>query len=622
MCGIYGIVNYKKNGYTTTDLKKMGDVLKNRGPDDRGQYEDDMVILGHNRLSILDLSPMGHQPMSNLSQDIWITFNGEIYNYQELKKQLSKKYTFKSSSDTEVVIYAYQEYGEKAWTLFEGMFAFGLWDKRNNKFFLVRDHYGIKPLYYSYLNGSLIFASQLKAILETNKFPRNYNKQSVSNYFSYFYVPGPETIIDQINQVEPAQSICFKDNNLQFTKYYNPSFQAIEKNNEEEIIYKTPIQLSKAVEKSLVSDVPVGLLLSGGMDSNSILCEMSKLVSYKIKSYTLGVKDKSHDEGIFAKSSAKYWKTEHYLKDLDVSNIESQLNTIVEAVDCLNANPGILMMLQYFQLASTKSKVVLIGSGADELLAGYKTYVADIYYKWAKIIPAKFLKGISKAVAYLPVKHTKYSFDYVAKKFFEGIMFDPIKAHYWWRTIFTDDEKKKLLNINYFQNVNLDSSYKYREIMNAINASFEDKAMYADFNLFLIDNALVLADHLSMHYSLEARPPFLYQRLVEFFQNIPYSLKLKNKQTKYILRKAYKSLLDPKTIGRKKLGVVAPLGLLINNEWKEYTKAVLAKAHKLNFINQNYIDELLEEHVKFKKDNGFKIWTIICLIKWHERYME
>lgn len=624
MCGIYGIYNYKANKFSLTDLSRMGEVLHNRGPDDTGHYVHDRVMLGHNRLSIIDLSPNGRQPMSNEDGTIWITANGEIYNFKELRKDLKEPHVFKSKTDTEVIIHAYEEMGESLWKKLEGMFAFALWDSGKQVFYLVRDHYGIKPLFYSEHNNSLIFSSQIKGIISLKSFDVYYNYQALSNYFSYFYVPGPETLVKDVAQLQAGCFLKIAGGRARVTQFNKLAFNVNNDLDEARLIKEIPERIKESVRKSAVSDVPIGLLLSGGMDSNILLAEMTTVYPEKIKSFTLGVKERSYDEGQFAREIAEQLGSVHFEEFFNYGEFDEQVTDIVTAVDCLNANPGLMMTSQYLKLASKHVKVAIAGSGGDELFAGYSTYKADMYLPCLQIVPYTVRKMLLKVANYYPVSYTKYSFDYVLKKFLEGSLYNREKAHYWWRTIFVDDEKQHLLNTEIIngENIQIDASYKYIERFKEIDEGFENKALYADFNLFLSDNALMLLDHLSMHFSLEVRPPLLHQEFVKYAFTIPYRYKVKSNISKYILREAYRNRLNKDVITRKKLGVVAPLGLMFKNDLKPYVQERLSndRLKDLPMINKDYVQTVLKNHFDGRQDNGFKIWSLICLAKWNDLF--
>jgi asparagine synthase (glutamine-hydrolysing) len=623
MCGIYGVFDYKNAQLGLDDLEAMGDSIRMRGPDDKGIYQDEKVLLGHNRLSIIDLTKNGRQPLSNEDKTVWISFNGEIYNYLNLKSQLSQRHSFCSKTDSEVIIHAFEEMGESLWEKLEGMFAFALWDQKNKTFYLVRDHFGIKPLFYTYHKGSLVFASQIKAILSLKSFPVEYNFQGLANYFTYFYIPGPETLVKNIQHIPPGHFLKLSNNKISIHKYHQLKFNINKDFNykqlQEDII---PSHIGRCIRSSMISDVPIGLLLSGGIDSNILLSEMVKYYDQTIHTFTLSFVEPSYNEGHIANISAELFKTSHHSEKFCYENFDSQLTDIILGLDCLNANPGLIMIYQFFKLASRHSKVVLMGNGGDELFAGYETYRANRYLKIFQALPEFIRMGLLKASDLVPTSYDKYSTSYIFKRFIEGSFWEAKKAHAYWRSIFTEEEKKQLLDVDYYKGdiIQMDASYKYLEKFNEVEGSFQDKALYADFKLFLGDNGLIMADHLSMHFSLEVRPPLLDQNFVKFAFSIPFKYKFNNGKSKTLLRKAYKDKLPKQVLKMKKHGTVCPMGAMFRSGLRNYVDHELGKSflNKFAFINGAYIQKIKDDHFSGRQDNGFKIWSLLCLGKWHD----
>jgi len=626
MCGIYGFVNFSGLPFARSTLGKMGASLERRGPDGQGEYFSDVAALGHNRLAVIDLSNAGHQPMTNEDGSVWITFNGVIYNHRELRAELEQKHDFKSNSDTEVIIHGYEEYGEDLWRRLHGMFAFALWDENQRLVYLVRDQFSIKPLFYSLNNGTLIFASQIKGITSIPEFEIAYSPQGIGNFLSYFYVPGPETALENINQLEAGHYLKFSSNGEKIVRYHQIAVDPQPHFDEPALIRDIPLRLADAVKKSLVSDVPVGLLLSGGIDSSALLTEMVKETGEPVRTFTLGFGDDagSYDESKFASEMSDQYGCESHQTTFTSETFADQIGDIVTACDSFNANPGLHAIYEYMKLAGENSKVVFMGSGADEMFAGYSTYKANKYLPIVQKLPVALRKLFLSVARGLPVGYEKYSWDYLAKKFFEGSVYPPEVAHYWWRTIFTHDEKSGLLDEDWVSTMEhgLDSSYKYLQQFEAVDGSFEDRALYADFRLFLEDNALLAADHLAMHFSLETRSPFLHQEFVEFAFQIPYQYKLKGGTTKYILRKAFAQSLPESTVKRKKLGVVAPLGQLFRYQLKEFVMDTLSGVNisSIPFLRPAAVEQVLGDHFSGRADNGYKIWCLIYLVTWDAQF--
>ena len=626
MCGIYGILDYKNANLELRDLEKMGEAIKMRGPDDTGYYQDEKILLGHNRLSIIDLTRNGRQPLSNEDGSIWISFNGEIYNYLDIKSKLRQKHKFLSETDSEVIIHAYEEFGESLWERLEGMFALALWDIKKGFFYLVRDHFGIKPIFYTYSNHSFAFASQIKAILSLKNFKIEYDHQSLANYLSYFYIPGPETLIKNVHHLSPGHYIKYSNNSFDICQYYRLTTDLNWNFKENQLREAIPALIGDCVKSSMVSDVPIGLLLSGGMDSNILLSEMTRHYSQPIQTFTLKFDEPSYDEGSFAKMSSDKFKTVHYSETFNCENFDFMLSDIVSGMDCLNANPGLIMVYQFLRLASKNCKVALMGNGGDELFAGYATYNANNYLKFLKKFPEFLRRGLLGVTEFIPVNYNKYSTSYILKKFIEGSFFGPEKAHFYWRSIFNEYEKKLLMDPSIYsqEKIEMDASYKYLEKFNEAEGSFNDKALYADFKLFLGENGLIMADHLSMHFSMEVRPPLLVQKFVEFVFSIPFELKYFKGKSKSLLREAYKGRLPQKILNMKKHGTVCPLGLMFKTSLKSYVEEELGNSfsEKLPFFNSVYIKKIKDDHFLGKNDNGFKIWSLLCLGKWHQVFYD
>jgi len=563
--------------------------------------------------------------MSNAGGSVWVTFNGAIYNHLELRRDLEPKYRFASNSDTEVLIHGYEEYGEDLWPKLQGMFAFALWDKRQERFFLVRDHFGIKPLYYALHNDRLIFASQIKGILAAPDFDVAYDPEGISNFFSHFFVPGPETGVQHIRLLEGGYYLRFDRQGADVHQYYrlhpNPDYSLTQ----DDLMQQLPMAASEAIRKSQISDVPVGVLLSSGIDSSILFKEMESAGGPPLNTYTLGFEDgSSYDESADVGDITKNTNSRNHVSKFSTNDFENQVRDVVSACDSFNANPGLLAIYQYMRVAGSHGKVAMVGSGPDELFAGYKTYLANQYHRSIQLVPRAVRTMMLKATRGLPVGYGKYSWDYLLRKFLEGSLHGAEKAHYWWRTIFTDAEKQRLFTDDFIAALDhdVDSSYKYLERFSEVEGSFDDRALYGDFKLFLGDNALVAADHLAMHFSLETRPPFLHQEFVEFAMRIPFHFKLRGRETKHILRQAFADKLPPQTAKRQKQGVVAPMGELFRGPLKEYAGDTINSdvMSGLPFFRPGALGEVVDDHMAGRSDNGFKIWCLIYLAEWHRQF--
>jgi asparagine synthase (glutamine-hydrolysing) len=620
MCGVAGIVEFGGAPVDAARVVRMTRLLAHRGPDDEGFYFDGMAGLGHRRLAIVDLSAAGHQPMSNETGTVWVTFNGEIYNFRDLRAELvARGHAFASKTDTEVIVHAYEEWGDECWKRFDGFFAVVLWDARRRELRLVRDAFGIKPLFYWFDGNSAVVGSELKALLGSGRVPQEENVQALSDYLTYFYVPGPQTILRDVWQVPPAHVLVLSSGSSKLRRFWRltpqPPLEASEASVAEQLRHECRV----AVESALESDVPIGLLLSGGLDSNIILRELVDLGRERVQAITVGFREKSYDESHVAR---------RVLGDLGLTGdcvyveeepVETIFDRMVYHVDALNAN---LPEYYIFRAAASRVKVALAGMGNDELFAGYSTYRADRLRELYRLLPAPVRRLLRAAATRLPPSGRKYGLDYVARKFTEGAEHDAYEAHYWWRTIFTTADKRRLLNGDVTAGIELDAFPAYRRAYDDLNgAAPADRILYADLQMFCIENANMLMDHMSMAFSVEVRPPFLSKRFVEFAFRIPYRMKLRGSTTKYVLRSAYEQRLPRYVTAMKKSGLVSPLAQLIRGPLRALTTAAFDGARRHPAFNQAVLEGLLAEHLAGHKDHGIPLYVILNYLRWHDRFI-
>lgn len=628
MCGIAGIYLEDKGRLVDNSmLQEMCSVLGHRGPDDTGYFLDKNMGLGMRRLSIIDLA-QGHQPIHNEDKTLQVVFNGEIYNYLELRAELIKKgHAFYTNSDTEVIAHLYEEKKEYFLNDLNGMFALAVLDLRQRQLFIARDRLGIKPLYYYRKNGVFVFASEVKAILTLPCLRKEIDECSLYNFFSLNYVPGPSTMFKDIKQLLPGYYAIVKDKTLEIKQYWDINPGSYSRLKEDDILERLDYLLKDSVNKMLKSDVPLGAFLSGGLDSSSLVSLIRDTRDEPFKTFSVGFDEESYDESYFARFISKRFHTQHYEITCKPSDLIEYLPKITWHADNLLADQSMLPLYLLSKLASEQVKVCISGDGGDELFMGYPTYLADAYLKFYQRVPV-FIRGkiIKNMVNSFPVSTNKLSFEYKAKKFIEGSEFEPLKAHYWWRTIFNDHDKESLLSgnvLNALDRMDSYSSYlRYYNNYPGKNNDLRGKFLYADLKLWLADNNLNRVDAMSMANSLEVRVPFLEHNLVEFLMSISPDLKMKNLALKYLLKKVMKDRLPNEIIYRKKSGWHIPLAKWFKVELKDYASDYIrsSKAMKSGLLNSIFIGKLLDEHIDNKRNNAFKIWGLLVFSHWYNNF--
>ncbi|MHA1677505.1 MAG: asparagine synthase (glutamine-hydrolyzing) [Promethearchaeota archaeon] len=598
MCGIIGF-----NWFDASLIKNMMESLKYRGPDDEGYYLDRNVSLSHRRLSIIDLSKKGKQPMKY--KDLIITYNGEIYNFKEIKKQLLKKgHIFKSKSDTEVILHAYDEWGENCVNKFNGMWAFCIYDKKKKILFLSRDRFGIKPLYYYFNKNKFIFASELKAIRK-HKLNFKINIRALNFYFYQKYIGKDLTIFENCYKLRPSENLVFDLNKhtIKKNKYYNLKKEIDKCKN---INIKKRLKLiqqliSDSVKKRLIADVPVGSFLSGGIDSSLISAIIAK-ENKNFNTFSIGFKDKSYNELKYSKIVSRYIKTDHYYKYLNTN--EGLIKYIIKNMDEPFGDPSILPTYLLSKLTREKVTVSLSGDGGDEVFGGYDTYKG---YKIAKFFP-KFLFKISKCfINLLPPSDKKLSLTFKMKKFASDLNLNIIKRHLNWLATFPDKSRCKLLKDNFIQS---------NEFLSCNNKNNLLSIQINDINNYLSEDILKKVDVASMLNSLEVRVPFLDHRLVPLVLSLPEKYKIRNLETKWLLKKIAVPFLPKKIIYRQKRGFTVPISKWIKQNFLIREFLSNQKYYKHNFLNYNYVSHLFNEHINNKADNSRQLWLVFVFNYW------
>jgi len=633
MCGIVGFLTRRRSAIPDEGcLREMRDSLAHRGPDDHGEYVRPMgvmgpfVYLGHRRLSIIDLSS-GHQPLSTEDEKIWVVFNGEIYNFQELKVDLEARgYRFRTRSDTEVVAYAYEAFGEDCFTRFNGMFAVGIWDEMKHRLILARDRLGKKPLYYSVQDGTLIFASELKAIMAYPPFRRKVDPLSLAKYLFFEYTPSPHTIFLDALKLPPASYLIWNGEGVEIKEFWSPwdPEGVTQPLPEKDAEHRMMEILKQSVKRRLISDVPLGVFLSGGIDSSTVAALAQQEVPGKVKTFSISFEDPSFDESRYALLVSKHLGTEHHEKRMTPKDLLGLVPTLSNILDEPMADASILPTYLLSKFTRELVTVALGGDGGDELFAGYPTYLAHRFAQFYErffgpLHPVfKFLGNL------LPVSDDNISFDFKVKKFLSGIGYPPDIRNAVWLGSFSFSELQKVLSRE--MSTSLQPDHLVEEIASH-KKRFPLKddltlLQYLDLKLYLQEAILVKVDRASMASSLEVRAPFLDHELVEFVMRLPSSLKLRGFTHKYLLKRAVRDLLPPEVIHRQKKGFGVPIAKWVKGPLKELFGDMLSpvRVRREGFLNPEYVTVLLEDHLKGKKDNRKLLWTLLVWELWMERY--
>ena len=628
MCGITGWFSLQNSIPTwnkSAVLREMVRSLRHRGPDSEGFYEAEGAGMGIRRLRVIDLET-GDQPIANEDKTLWIVFNGEIYNYRELRDELKKKgITFRTETDTEVLLKLYEAKGPDCVHDLNGMYAFAIYDTRGKNLFIARDPLGIKPLYYFQDEEHFLFASEIKALLAFPGLPRILDLEAASHFLSLNYLPSPWTLFRGIRQLEGGHSLSVKRGEVRTQRFWNPRFEVDLRWTEPEVLEKTRNLLRQAVKRQLVADVPVGAFLSGGLDSSSLVALIREARGGTFETFSVGFEEESYDESPYARKVAQHFGTRHHKILVKSSDLPRLLEEMGGQLDQPLADPAALALFQLSVLARQWVTVALSGDGADEIFVGYPTYHANRYLRWYRFLPRVLREQFfSPLIGKLPSSTGKLSFDYKAKKFLEGARFGRKKAHFWWRTIFSDGEKNHLFTVPFREGAeDVDSFSVYRRhFTDSRKLDFTSQCLYADLRVWLAGNNLHKVDSMSMAHSLEARVPYLDQELVEFLMSVPPSLKFKGHQTKYLLKKAVQGWVPQEVIRRKKAGWHLPLAGWFRYALNDYlTKRFRDDSSRFfEVFSKAAVQNLLAEHFKGEKNHSFKIWGLLILQEWFKRY--
>lgn len=624
MCGILGTLDYK-HGVEASRIEAMRDTMPYRGPDDNGLWisEDNYCALAHLRLSILDPTPAGHQPRVEQNGRYVISYNGEVYNYIEIREALQKKdYRFETGTDTEVILQAYIEYGTECLSLFNGMFAIAIWDDQKRELFLARDRLGIKPVYYYQDEDEFIFASETKAILKGLAALPDLNFELIDDYMSFGYIPGEKTLHQGINRLMPGHFAMIKNHSMIIKKWWDLKFDNTIDKGFEYYVEKSKALLESAIDLRLRSDVPLGIFLSGGIDSSAVVGLLASKIDEPLKTFSIAYDfgDK-FDETHYAKKVAEKFGTDHHELKITPQQFKEFIPEYIQLMDEPVTEAAAISLFFVSKLAKQKVTVALSGEGSDEIFAGYDLYqYMSLLEKYRSIFGQKgteLLAGISNKVLGKSHKVSKYL----------SMATQPIEQRYKGMSTYPDAQKQALYTDEFKQALKTQKEktahgqYSQHLFDTMQGQDQLSKMLYFDTKTWLVDDLLIKADRMSMGTSVELRVPFLDYRLVEFAATIPSHHKIKKGEGKYPLKKMMEGILPKEIIYRKKMGFPTPLKLMFQNELKDYAHDLLlsGNAKILRFFNQQRIAQLIHEHNSDKFDHHKTLWQLVVLEEWLQR---
>ncbi|QBD78394.1 asparagine synthase (glutamine-hydrolyzing) [Ktedonosporobacter rubrisoli] len=621
MCGICGIYNAQSGEPASPQLiEQMTGLIAHRGPDDQGVYTDGPLGLGFARLSIIDLSG-GHQPMCNETGDIWIVFNGEIWNYKALRKELIEKgHQFRTHCDTETIIHAYEEYGLDCVARLHGMFGFAIWDAPRKRLLLARDKAGKKPLYYTRVNGNFAFASEIKGLLAYPGIKREADIQAMADFLSIRYVPGPATLFAGIYKLLPGHWLLFENGNVHEECYWDYTFGPTEHRPLEEYIQGIQQHVKRSVEERMMADVPVGAMLSGGVDSSIIAGIMSKLTSHKVKTFSVGFDHPEYSELPYARMVAEHFGTDHYELLVQSSDMVKYWPLLTWHRDEPVSEPSDLGVYLVSKLAREHVKVVLSGEGGDELFAGYPKYVVDWIANYYHILPASIRDGMLMPM----IEHLPYSMRKL--KMAARNMSQPAPQRWMsWFGIFNGPLKDELLTDTVKARIDLDSSRAFQRWLEN-NPQRDDLSamLYLDTKIWLPDNLLMKGDKMTMAASLEARIPLLDYKLIEYAASIPSSLKIRSFKAKYMLKRAFADFLPEPILTRKKMGFNVPTGIWFREGQRRIITQLLLseRTRSRGYFNDAYIARMVHDHLEGRTNYQAQLFTLASLELWFRVFID
>jgi asparagine synthase (glutamine-hydrolysing) len=616
MCGIAGIIRWNGRPVADEDVRAMCNAMVHRGPDEEGLYVRAGVGLGMRRLSIIDVAH-GQQPVANEDGTIWVVFNGEIYNYRELRHDLERRgHRFRTSGDTETIVHLYEDFGPGFVEHLRGMFAVAIWDERQQQLLLARDRLGIKPLYYAERDDELVFASELKPILQLGHVDRALNWEAVGHLFTFLATAPAQSIVNGVKKLEPARiAIATQGRPLRIERYWDVTFEPDTRATEAELVERLRAQLVESVTAHQVSDVPVGAFLSGGIDSSAVVATMARLNAQPIKTFSIGFREASHDELQHAQLIARRYGTDHYdlvLEPEVVPMVEDLAWYLDEPFGDTSAIPTYMVS----KLAGEHVKVVLTGDGGDEIFAGYDKYLVEQRERAYDRVPAPLRRAVGAVGNVMPEGMR-------GRRFLRHLALDGSERYLDAQTLFRTDALRQLFKPDAFAEIAKHDPWAASRSHLAGGLDWISAAQYGDLQTYLPLDILTKVDRMTMAHSVEARPPLLDHRLVEFAATIPAELRLRGGTTKYLLKQAMRGILPDEIIDRPKQGFAVPLAQWFRGPLAGYARDVLLShtCRRRGFLNTVYVERLLHMHQQ-GRDLDLELWTTLSFELWCRRFLD
>ncbi len=626
MCGIVGIAGSAGRPVDDAVLRSMNDALWHRGPDDEGYLVRDQVGLAMRRLSIIDVAG-GRQPIHNEDKSVWAVFNGEIYNYDELRSDLQRRgHHLYTKSDTETLVHLYEEYGDAGVSRLRGMFAYALWDERRNRLLVYRDRFGIKPLYYGRHDGRLYFSSELRAFQRVPGFPRDLNEASIERYLAYLYVPGPETIWKGVAELPPAHYLVYEDGKLSEHRYWDVEYREDRRVPAAEWRERFLAQFRNSVESHLVSEVPLGAFLSGGLDSSAMVAVMAQASGNRVKTFSIGYEGAGafQDERAHARVVAERFGTEH--REFVVSpDVVDLLPDLVGTMEQPFADSSVIPNYYISKLTRQHVTVALSGLGGDEIAGGYQRYLgmlwAERYGRLPRVLRPRWLEA---AVGRLPDVRSGRRWIDQAKRFFASAHLAPAARYAAMVTTFSAADRARLLAPEFVGRSGAGEAERFvTDVFGSGRAdSVLHAAMLTDLGTYLPGDLLALADRTSMRHSLEVRVPFLDHPLVELMATVPGDLKVHGRTKKVLMREALAGLLPASILGRRKVGFSVPMALWLRTDLRSTMEDVLSEREigRLGYLRYAEVARIKAEHLAGRTNYESKLWALINLVCWHRQW--